>query len=85
MLAKNWQFLPDVIAVERDERVRLIIQGQDGTRGFAIPDLRIHEKVASGASVIIDLPTDMAGTFRFICSTPCAEEGGSMTGTLIIR
>ena len=83
--ANDWKFVPDVIAVRKNDLVRLIVTGTGGARGFAIPQLRIHETIPRGKPLFIDLPTDVPGTYEFLCSMPCGEGHPEMTGSLLIR
>jgi cytochrome c oxidase subunit II len=65
--------------------VQLIVKGAEGMHGLAIPELRINEHVDAGSTVVIDLPTDVAGTFAFLCSVPCGPGHREMKGRIVIE
>jgi cytochrome c oxidase subunit II len=83
--ASNWQFNPSVVTVKKGEKVQLVVTGIEGAHGFAIPELRINERIESGQTVIIDLPTDTTGTFTFVCSIPCGAGHKEMKGLIVIE
>lgn len=83
--SENWKFTPNVITLKKGEKVQLQVTGVSGTHGFAIPELGINIPVAPGQTVLIDLPTDRAGTFALFCSIPCGPGHRNMTGQIEVE
>ena len=83
--SENWKFSPNVITVKKGEQVQLQVTGVSGTHGFAVPELGINVPVAPGQTVIINLPTDKAGTFALFCSIPCGPGHRDMKGQIVIE
>ena len=82
---EDFAFTPSLLTVKKGEKVTLIIDGKSGAHGFAIPGLRINERVDAGQSVTIELPTDTAGSFDFLCSIPCGPGHREMKGRIVIQ
>lgn len=82
---QNWKFGPKEIRVKKGERVRIHLRGLSGAHGFSVPQLGIDVPIAEGGSADIELPTDAAGTFTFLCSIPCGPGHPTMRGTIIIQ
>lgn len=83
--ASNWAFAPSVITVKKGEKVQVQLVGISGRHGFAVSGLGINAEISAGQTVNIDLPTDRAGTFSFLCSIPCGSGHREMTGKIIIE
>lgn len=83
--AGNWAFTPSSITVKKGEKVKLQIAGVSGRHGFALSDFGINVSVDAGQTVLVDLPTETAGTFNFRCSIPCGPGHRDMTGTIVIQ
>jgi cytochrome c oxidase subunit 2 len=82
--AKNFAFAPNSISVKKGEKVKLRITSTEGNLGFGIPDLGINTVINDGKTVEIELPTDEAGTFSFLCTVPCGPGHMDMKGTIVI-
>lgn len=85
ILAKNYEFVPNVIRVKKGDNVILRLASADTTHGVSIPEMHIDVMLRAGEPVEIPLPTDTAGTFTFICSVPCGSGHMHMTGTIIVE
>lgn len=83
--ATNFAFTPNMIRVNKGEKVKLNFAGAEGYHGVGIKDLGINVSFAAGETKTIDLPTDKAGTFSFRCSVPCGPGHREMIGTIIIE
>lgn len=81
----NWSFSPAVIMVKKGERVNLSVKGVGGVHGYAVPGLGINETVMPDQTVLIEIPTDKAGSFDVLCSIPCGAGHKDMTGKIIIE
>jgi heme/copper-type cytochrome/quinol oxidase subunit 2 len=83
VIASGASFVPEIMTVEKGERVQLLISGEMSF-GFAIPQLRIYEHVVPRRSTAIDLPTDVEGMFEYICSYGCGSGATLMRGRIIV-
>lgn len=79
--AGGWR--PDVIRVERGERVRLRISATDVVHGFAVPGLGIEvDEVAPGRVVEVEFVAERAGRYAFACTRWCSPDHWRMRGTI---
>lgn len=84
MTAKQWEFSPDTITVNKGDTVVLSVKSIDVTHGFAIPEFGVNERLTPGKTVEVEFVADKAGTFPFFCSVVCGEGHGSMRGQLVV-
>ena len=85
LTAKQWNFSPSTIEVQKGQMVHLIIKSVDGTHGFYLPDFDISKTLTPNQPVIVDFKADKAGTFTFSCNLFCGEGHTGMKGTLIVK
>lgn len=81
----NFAYTPATIFAKKGEKVQLQIVGTEGTHGFASKGLNLNVRVPEGETVVVDLPTDKAGTFEVYCSVPCGSGHKSMKATIVIE
>ncbi len=85
IVARQWEFEPNVIRVKKGERVRLIVTSEDVVHGLAFPDYGINKEIAPGNEVVIEFVADKGGEFQGFCSVYCGEGHSSMRLTLIVE
>lgn len=85
VVAKQWEFVPAEIIVNKGDQVRLKVTSQDVTHGFNIPEYKINKQLPNGEEVIIEFTADKTGTFIFFCSVPCGKGHSKMNGKLIVK
>lgn len=83
--ARQWDFEPSTITVDKGDKVRIEITSTDVTPGFLLPAFDINEKLEYNQAVIVEFVADKTGEFPFRCNVPCGSGHGSMTGTLIVK
>lgn len=83
--AKNFDFNPSAITVNKGDRVRFKITSIDINHGFAIDEFNINERLKPGKEVVIEFIADKVGEFRFYCSVFCGSGHREMDGTLIVK
>lgn len=83
--AFRFDFEPNQIIVNKDEKVKLIITSTDVTHGFALSDFDINVPLPAGKQTIIEFTADKQGTFQFFCSVYCGSDHSSMKGDLIVK
>lgn len=81
----NFAFSPTVITAKKGEKVTLVITGDSGIHGFAVPGLGLNVRVEAGQIVSVDLPTGTVGSFEAFCSIPCGPGHKSMKATIVIQ
>ena len=85
VVARNWEFNPDTITVDRGDTVRLSVESIDVRHGIAIPAFRVNKVLEPGSKVEIEFVADRAGTFEFSCSVQCGSGHGDMKGLLVVN
>ena len=83
--AKNWEFDPSVITVNKGDKVRLRVKSLDVAHGISIPDFVVNLKVNSGEEATAEFVAGKTGTFDFRCNVYCGEGHGDMKGTLVVN
>lgn len=85
IIAKNWEFEPNEIIVNKGDNVKLNIKSIDVNHGIAIPDFGISEFLTPGKEVTIEFIADKEGEFRFFCNVFCGEKHMMMKGKIIVK
>ena len=85
MTAKQWEFNPSTITVNKGDRVKLNIKSLDVNHGFAISDFNVNSRLEPGKETVVEFVADKTGTFTFFCSVQCGEGHGGMKGKLIVN
>ena len=85
MIAKQWEFDPEVIRVNKGDTVRLFIESIDVTHGFTISAFGVNERLTKGKTIEVEFVADKAGIFTFFCSVQCGAGHSSMNGQLIVE
>ncbi len=83
--AKQWEFNPSVITVNKGDKVKLTITSVDVAHGFAISDFNINERLEPRQTTNIEFVADKSGEFTFFCSVQCGSGHSSMRGQLIVK
>ena len=83
--AKQWEFTPDTITVNKNDRVILHITSVDVTHGFALDAYDIRESLDPGITVTVDFIANKAGECPFYCSVFCGQGHGQMRGKLVVK
>ena len=85
MTAKQFQFDPATIEVNKGDKVSLIVTSVDVPHGIAIPEYSINERLDPGKPVKIEFTADKQGTFTAYCSVFCGSGHSNMKGKLIVK
>ena len=85
MTAKDWQFTPSTITVNKGDKVKLTVTALDKNHGFALPDFNVNVNLPKGEAQVIEFTADKQGTFTFFCSVFCGSGHGNMKGSLIVK
>lgn len=80
--AKQWEFIPSTITVQKGDRVKLEITSVDVEHGIAIPEFGVSTELYPGKTATVEFTADKAGTFSFFCNVYCGSGHRDMKGTL---
>ena len=82
--AKQFQFNPATIEVNKGDKVRLIVTSVDVPHGISIPEYGINKRLDPGKPVTIEFTADKQGTFTAFCSVFCGSGHSNMKGKIIV-
>lgn len=85
MTARQFQFEPSVIEVNKGDKVRLIVTSLDVPHGISIREYGINERLDVGKPVTIEFTADKQGTFTAFCSVFCGSGHSNMKGKLVVK
>jgi len=85
VVAKRFEFSPDVIRLKKGVTVTLELSTLDVTHGFNCPDLGISAVIMPDKVTTVSVTPDKAGKFAFFCDVFCGEGHDGMTGTIVVE
>ena len=85
MVARQFEFEPNIIRVNKGDLVRIEITSEDVVHGFALPAFGINVPVQPGQTTVVEFVADKTGSFEFYCSIYCGAGHSQMRGTLIVE
>ena len=85
LTARQFSFEPEIIEVNKGDKVRLIVTSIDIPHGIKIAEYGINERLDVGKPVTIEFTADKEGTFTAFCSVFCGSGHSNMKGKLIVR
>ena len=88
--AYQFYFEPELIIVNKGEKIRLTINAMDIPHGFEIegymiPGYDIDTVIRKGAPMTIEFTADESGVWEFICTIFCGFGHSTMKGIMVIR
>lgn len=88
--AYQFHFEPELIIVNKGEKIRLIVEAMDvphgfEIEGFMIPDYNIETVIRKGFPLTVEFIADEKGVWDFICTIYCGFGHSTMKGTFVIR
>lgn len=83
--AKNWEFEPSTITVNKGDTVKLNIKSVDIEHGFTLSEFNVRENLEPGKTVSVEFVADKSGSFTFFCSVFCGSGHSGMRGTLVVN
>jgi cytochrome c oxidase subunit II len=82
---QNHSFSPNVLIVNKGDRVRLVVTAVDHDYGFELKAFHINQDLKQGTPATINFSADTAGKFSFRCSGFWRVRYPRMKGTLTVR
>ena len=83
--AKQFQFEPSTIEVNKGDKVKLVVTSVDVPHGISIPEYGINERLDPGKPVTIEFTAEKEGTFTSFCSVFCGSGHSNMKGKIVVR
>ena len=84
IIARQWEFEPSTITVNKGDTVQLTLTSVDVSHGYSISAFGVNEILKPGATVETSFVADKVGTFTSTCSVSCGEGHLAMTGTIVV-
>ncbi len=70
----EWRWTPEVIEVDRGDRVKLeIINEDEYDHGIAIDAFGVSQRMPANATINVEFVVTQVGDFPYYCSVPCGE------------
>ncbi len=85
IVAKRFQFTPNVITLKKDEPVVLRLRSEDVVHGFFQRPLGINTTIEPGKVREIPFTPHEAGRFMVICHHFCGAGHGNMNMTFVVE
>lgn len=83
--AKQWDFVPNEVVVNKWDTVKLEITSTDVEHGINIPEYNISKTLSPWQKTVIEFVADKEGTFSFFCNVFCGTGHRDMKWTLIVK
>lgn len=84
IVAKKFNYTPDLISLEKGEPVTLEFTSLDFTHGFKVPDLGLRVDLPPGHPVLVHLVPEKTGRFLFLCDNFCGSGHEEMNGVIVV-
>lgn len=84
VIAKRFQYVPDVIALKAGQTTLLEITSMDFIHGMKIPDLNIRADLPPGRVTQVRVKFDKPGSYDFLCDNFCGDGHEEMSGKFIV-
>ncbi len=80
--ARSFAFEPEVVRVNRGDRVVIELESIDATHGIYLDGYELSVEAEPGHPARLEFTADQAGSFRFRCSVACGNLHPFMIGQL---
>jgi cytochrome c oxidase subunit 2 len=85
IVARRFQFTPNVVTLKKDEPVILRLRSEDVVHGFFQKPLGINTTIQPGKVTDVPLTPHEAGRYLIICHHFCGAGHGNMNLTLVVE
>jgi len=70
----EWRWTPEVIEVDRGDRIKLeIINEDEYDHGIAIDAFGVSQRMPAKSTINVEFVATQLGDFQYYCSVPCGE------------
>src|SRR4030095_7762998 len=83
--AKQFEFDPRTITVQKGKPVKLVITSTDVDHGIKLEEFGISRKVPAKQTINLTFTPDRVGRFEFRCSVVCGTGHDDMLGELVVE
>ena len=77
--ASRFKYSPDIITVNKGDKVKINVNNLDTMHGIRIPDIQVS------GDELIEFTADKSGEFIWYCNVFCGDEHKAMKGKLIVK
>jgi len=85
IVAKRFQFTPNLVTLKKDEPVVLRLRSEDVVHGFFQRPLGINTTIQPGKTTDVPLTPHEAGKYSIICHHFCGAGHGNMKMTVVVE
>ena len=85
IVARRFQFTPNVVTIGKDEAVVLRVRSEDVTHGFFQRELGINTTIEPGKVTEVALTPHGPGRYSIICHHFCGAGHGNMKMTVVVE
>jgi cytochrome c oxidase subunit 2 len=85
LIAKKFQYLPNIIRVNRGDRVTIRLLSEDVHHGFYLDGYEVKTSAIPGQDGVVSFVADKTGKFAFRCSVTCGSFHPYMVGYLKVE
>ena len=85
IVARRFQFTPNVVTLKKDEPVVLRLRSEDVVHGFFQRPLGINTTIQPGKTTDVPLTPHEAGKYSIICHHFCGAGHGNMKMTVVVE
>jgi len=73
-LKDGWKWEPEVIEVDRGDRIKLEVVNEDEyDHGLAIDAFGVSQRMPAKSTINVEFVVTQVGDFQYYCSVPCGE------------
>lgn len=84
VVAKRFEYVPNIIPVKRGEKVVLAITSLDFIHGMNIPSLGMRYDLVPGRVTRVEIQASMVGNIDFVCDNFCGDHHEEMHGRIVV-
>lgn len=85
IIAKQYEFIPNKIEVEKGMPVKLYLTSVDVDHGIFIDAFKVNQKIEKGKVSVVEFTPNKTGEFEIGCSVFCGSGHMGMKGRLIVK
>ena len=85
IVARRFQFTPNVVTLKKDEPVVLRVRSEDVVHGFFQRQLGIDTTIVPGRTTEVPVTPHETGRFLLICHHFCGAGHGNMNLTVVVE
>lgn len=84
VVAKRFDYTPNVIKLKKGIPVVIELTTQDVVMGFSAPDFGVRSDILPEKIARVRIVPDKTGTFTFVCDIFCGAGHEEMEGTIVV-